>query len=478
MTVRAVTHRVRRAHRWLVRNLRPGDDGCGTFSWVRRGLVVLALASATLPDGAAAEWGRPKQIAPWGDEPLACSTGEVVFGNGARQRFSYVRWSAGAFSRIRRLPQLPGRTTDPELACDGRGRFLVAVVQGRRISVARSAPSGAWSRLRSVSSPRRDVGPPELAVSLSGRAIVAYPARTRRGWRVEASTRARRDGRFGSPRVLSASGPDYPSVDVAIGQRGDALVTWHVEQEADGLLTGSEGPVWASFKPAGGRWAPAQALGDGGEFSSLSSAVSPTGRMLVAWLPWYYGTRGTEEPSRLMIAERAPGGAFAGARELARSTPGAVEDGGPVTSVADDGRALVAWVRPAGPIAFGTGLSTVEAFARPAGGDFTSETLTSPDGVPEFPVLSVRRDGALALGWTQASPGGVRVVFSLGELGARLGRPRPVSSRRDEPTWPTVAFAGTGDLIAAWLKGGFGSGEVMAAVDHGRDVGHSAAAGG
>jgi hypothetical protein len=266
--------------------------------------------------------------------------------------------------------------------------------------------------------------------------------------------------------VLTAPSRDYPWVNVAVGERGEALVAWHWQSDSDVVVGGRVGPLWAAVGRPDGRWARPRALGDGGEAADVALAVSSAGRMLAAWIPTYFGTRSDREPSRLIIAERAAGSDFAPARELATSTPGEIEDGGPVASVADDGRALVAWVRPTGPTSFGTGPSVVETFTRPPVGDFASQTLTTEGSAPEFLTLAAARDGRLALGWTQAQPGraGRRVVFSIGAVGAALPAAEPVSNPRDDPTWPTAAITADGDVIVAWLKGGFGSGPVLAAV--------------
>jgi hypothetical protein len=433
-------------------------------------LVYTAVsAQGVLAAPAAAGWSRPTTVAAFGFEPVAMAgTGEIVFHRIPRI-FSVVR-SGTTFSSPRRLsvlPEDPGVFSAPfEVRTDGLGRALLAIrrYDGKRtrLTLAQRSRTGRWTQLRGVNIGREIAGP-YIAVNPSGAAVVTWAARRKRGWRIEAITRAR-SGQFGAPRVLSGTHGNYPwSLRPAVGAGGDALVTWQWQDEGR-LFGGFRNPVWAVHAAPGGGWSPEQPLGHSGDDARIAFSVSPAGRMLVAWLPSFLGAAQVREPSRLEIAERPVGGPFAPSRRLATSIPAFIEHGGPVAAVADDGRALVAWARPSTPTVLGTGLGDLEAFTRPAGGDFAAQDLTAGAVQADDLVLAEGGDGNVALGWTErrSTPNArPRLLFSVGTLGAPLPGPATVATATDYSPEPTAAITTQHEVIAAWTAD---SGAIGAAI--------------
>ena len=434
-------------------------------------LLVYTTVSAhgVLAAPAAAGWSRPTTVAAFGIEPVAMAgTGEIVFHRIPRI-FSAVR-SGTTFSSPRRLsvlPEDPGVFSAPfEVRTDGLGRALLAIRRhdGKRtrLTLAQRSRTGRWTQLRGVNIGREIAGP-YIAVNPSGAAVVTWAARRKRGWRIEAITRAR-SGQFGAARVLSGTHGNYPwSLRPAVGAGGDALVVWQWQDEGR-LFGGFRNPVWAALAAPGGAFSPEQPLGHSGDDGRIAFDVSPTGRMLVAWLPSYLGAAARLQPSLLYIAERLAGGPFTPPRTLATSSPGFIEDGGPVAAVADDGRALVAWARPSGPTAFGAGIGDLEAFTRPAGGDFAAQDLTAAAVQPDNLVLAAGRDGGVALGWTErlnSESAKARLLFSVGALGVPLPGPTVVAAPADNAGEPTAAITHQGEVVAAWTVD---SGAIRAAI--------------
>jgi len=183
--------------------------------------------------------------------------------------------------------------------------------------------------------------------------------------------------------------------------------------------------------------------------------------MLATWVPTYYEHKGDTEPARLMVADRAPGGAFGAARTLATGGPGFVDQGGPDATFTSDGGAVVAWARPT---ASGHTKGIVEAFARPAGGDFgAGQALTDGSRSPAGIELAAGRHGEAALAWWDAvyrenvRPD-LRVRASLRPAGGTFGAPAQLSPDGQIALWPDVAVDDAGETLVGWITNGSGGG--------------------
>ena len=183
-----------------------------------------------------------------------------------------ARSGANALSSIRRRAARPGaafgpsralmgpaagaRPVDAGVAADGSG---VIIVQARRsVRAVAFGPSGALGAPAALSAPGARADFAASAVAPSGAAVVVWFRHRGAGrWRLEAATREPGARRFGPPEPVSAfvRRPCCTSVSVAIGERGDAVVTWS---------STSRPAVWAALRRPGsasaGRsgWPPTQ----------------------------------------------------------------------------------------------------------------------------------------------------------------------------------------------------------------------------
>jgi hypothetical protein len=264
------------------------------------------------------------------------------------------------------------------IAADGSGVIAMRAVREthRRVDVARFDARGRVGRAVTVS--RGDAA--DLAamdVARSGAAVVVWFRHGQgRRWRLEAATRESGSTAFGpaTPDSGFVRRPCCTSVSAAIGERGDAVVTW---------TSTSRPAVWAALRTPGRRFrrprlltadasdAPRAAVGAGGTVAVLYSVqhvplrprdglqlhravrgggfgpseqvnpgggvttgeatVTPAGRVLVGFVD---GARAT-----LHVSEAAPGAPLVDAGELGTN----VAAGRVAVAADDDGTAAVAW---------------------------------------------------------------------------------------------------------------------------------------
>jgi hypothetical protein len=194
---------------------------------------------------------------------------------------------------------------------------------------------------------------------------------------------------FGAPRLLARDASDAPRT--VVGDGGVVALTYSIQhvplRAADGLQLRR-----ASAADAFG---PAEHVNPGGGATIAGAAVTPAGRVLLAWRDQVHG-------ARVHLSEAAPGEPLAAVGEL-----GADVSAKPIAvAAADDGRAIVAWSQR-------VAARREQAFAalRPA-----------RTAAPAFAT-------AVALGtpWPAAAIGVARLLPGTGALvawnGARFGRP-------------------------------------------------------
>jgi hypothetical protein len=326
------------------------------------------------------------------------------------------------------------------VAADGSGVIAVQAVRPmhRRVQAVRFDARGRVGRAVTVSSgDAADLA--ALDVARSGAAAIVW-FRHRRGgrWRLEAAIRQPRAAAFGPAQPVSAfvQRPCCTSVSVAIGERGDAAVTWtstsrpgvwaalrspgHAFRRAQTLTTNSSDAPRAVVGPGGtaavtysvqhvpprrddglqlhravrsGSFAPAEHVNPGGGVTIGEATVTPGGHLLVGWID--------EARASVHLSEAASGGPLVDGGELGTN----VAPGGLAMAADDDGRAAVAWPQ-----------------------------LVSTDPAPRERAMAATRPGhdapfgpAVALGrpWRAARPEMVRLVPHGGALviwkGARFG---------------------------------------------------------
>jgi hypothetical protein len=350
---------------------------------------------------------------------------------------------AGTFSSVRLRSAAPGaafgaprmlmrsradeRAVDAGVAADGGGVIAVQSVarRHRRVRVALFTARGAVGRPVTVSSPGDRADFAASAVARSGAAVVVWFRHRADGrWRLEGSIRESRTAAFGPPLPVSAFARRAccTSVSVAIGERGDAVATWSAT---------SRGSVWAALRSPGRAFrrpqrlagtasdVPKAVVGAGGTAALIYSvqhvplrsddglalrlsarghafgaathvnpgggvtigdaAVTPGGKVLVAWTDRFHG-------ARIHVSEAGPGEALAAVADLgARVAAERV-----AVAADDDGRAVVAW----------------------------SQMVATAPAYREQAVAATRRAGeaafgaAVALGrpWRAAAPASTRLV--------------------------------------------------------------------
>ncbi|HEX5899313.1 MAG TPA: hypothetical protein VFY32_07930 [Solirubrobacteraceae bacterium] len=334
-----------------------------------------------------------------------------------------ARPDSHALSSIRRRAARPGaafgpsralmgsaagrRPVDAGVAADGSG---VIVVQAHRsVRAVAFGAGGALGRPAALSAPGARADFAASAVAPSGAAVVVWFRHRSEGrWRLEAATRAPGARSFGSPEPLSAfvRRPCCTSVSVAIGERGDAVATWSstarpavwaalrrpgqrfgrprrlaIEaSDAPRAFVGAGGAAVVLYStqhvplrtgdglqlhrasPAGA-FGPAEHVNGGGGVTVADAAVTPAGRVLVAWCDQVHG-------ARVHVSEAAPRAPLAATAELgADARPKRL-----AVAADDSGRAAVAWsqrassaaayreravaaLRPAGDAPFGAAVA-------------------------------------------------------------------------------------------------------------------------
>ena len=220
---------------------------------------------------------------------------------------------------------------DAAVASDGSGAIVVQ--SGRRVGVVTFDARGRVGA-PSVVSRGRTADFAASAVARGGAAVVVWFRHTRaRRWRLEAAVRDPGAAAFGAPQPLSrfVRRACCTHVSVAIDDRGDAVAAWR---------STSHPALWTSLRRAGESFRPAQRLSE--DSSDVPKvAIGAGGTAAVLYSLQRVPVR-ADDGLRLQRAE--PGGAF--------GAPEVVNPGGGVTigeaAITPSGRVLVAWVDHAG----------------------------------------------------------------------------------------------------------------------------------
>ena len=293
---------------------------------------------------------------------------------GVRRRSASPGGAFGA-SRVLMRSSARYRAVDAGVAGDGSG---VIVAQGRRrVRAVAFDRTGRLDRPQALSAPGARADFAASAVAASGAAVVVWFRHRGARWRLEAATREPNGARFGPSQPLSrfVRRPCCTTVSVSIGARGDAAATWtstarpavwaalrgaarrfgaprllaRDASDAPGVVVGDGGAVAILYSTqhvplrpadglqlrrasAAGAFGPAEHVNPDGGVTIAGAAVTPAGRVLLAWRDQVHGPR-------VHLSEAAPGQPLAAVGEL-----GADVSARPIAvAAADDGRAVVAW---------------------------------------------------------------------------------------------------------------------------------------
>jgi hypothetical protein len=241
--------------------------------------------------------------------------------------------------------------------------------------------TGRFGAPRTVASSRHGIEPGGLYAG-AGRDLVA-------GWlEIVGGTR----------RPVVATGPDLADRQVlAPGPRSTQFIALAADARGDAVVAfwryeGSQYAVWASYRPAGGRFSPAQMLVTG-NVGNPAVAIDDDGHAVVTWTT----DRGVQ------VADRAAGAtAFAAPQDV----PGAARPFGQPSVGIHGGRAVVAW----GERGSGTDRRIVAAQRTAPQTAFGPAVTLSRPGVrvSGYPTPSVAFDVARPLvAWVEGAPGTV-----------------------------------------------------------------------
>jgi hypothetical protein len=339
---------------------------------VRRGLwgvfVVLALAS---PADAATQVIAPRAAAA---DLAVDSAGRafLVTLPAVRERSAAPGARFGPPRTLMRASRTE-RVVDAGVAGDGSGMIVLQIVRPRhrRVRVVSFDARGRLGAPVTLSplGDRADVA--AAAVARSGAAVVVWFRHRGGRWRLEAAVRGPASAAFGRPEPISAfvRRPCCTSVSVAIGERGDAAAAWtstirpavwaalrrpgHAFRRPQRLapdaadtpraIVGAGGTAAVIYSVQhvplrpddglqlhrarpGGAFGPAEHVNPGGGVTPAAAAVTPGGRVVVAWV----------SGDRVRVAEGQP---LADTAELGAK----VAPRTPAVAAGEDGRTVVAW---------------------------------------------------------------------------------------------------------------------------------------
>jgi hypothetical protein len=398
------------------------------------GLVLAATARAGAEQLVVGESGRAYLVSPSASD--------------RSEGFSSVRLRSaapgGTFGPWRTMVRARrgDRVMDAGVAADGGGvAFLQRRErQGRSVRAVAFGPRGAVGRPVAVSSRDGDADFAAAAVARSGAALVVWFRHREDGrWRLEASTRAAGAAGFGRGEPLSGfvRRACCTSVAAAIGDRGDAVVTWSstsrpsvwaalrrpgrgfrrarrlaaAAADTPTAVVGANGTAAVAYSTqhvplrasdglqlrraqGGGSFGPAEHVNPGGGITVADMAIAPDGDVVVASLDRVHG-------ARVRVSDARPGGPLSLAADLGTD----VSPRSLAIDTDDAGRTVIAWSERAG------GSDQVTAAIRPA--------IGAAFGAP----------GALGPSWRAAEAQLARLVPGAGAL---------VLWRGDRYTGPTA----------------------------------------
>lgn len=324
------------------------------------------------------------------------------------------------------------RVMDAGLAADGSGlAFLQSRARpGRSVRAVAFGARGRVARPVALSRSGGDADFAASAVAGSGAAVVVWFRHRDDGrWRLEASTRGQRTAAFGPSEPLSGflRRACCTSVSAAIGERGDAVVTWSSTARPS---------VWAALRRPGRGFGRAQ---------RLSAAASDAPRAVV-------GAGGTA--AVIYSAQHVPLRASDGL-QLHRATTGAsfgaaehVNPGGGVTiggvAIAPDGDLTVAWLdRVHGP--------RVHVSEARAAGPLAATAELGANVSPRTLAVDIDEGGRAVIAWSERAGRGERATAAIRPAtGAAFGPPTPLGRpwRAAEPR--LARLVPTGGALVLW----------------------------
>jgi hypothetical protein len=301
-----------------------------------------------------------------------------------------------------------------------------------RVQVATVAPNEYWSSPTDLSPPGEDASDPQVAMGDRGTAVVVW-----RGWdgshyRVQAISRGE-NGKWSAPVTLSKAGEDAWDPQVAIGPHGMAVVAW---RRSDG----TNHQVQATTRVAYGPWsAPVTLSTVGGDAWDPQAAVGADGSAIVVW------SRSDGSNERVQATTRAPNGSW--------PSPVTLSDAGadslnPQVVVGPDGAGTAIWRDGSG--------DRIKASSRPAKGVWsTPATLSTVSGNVYDPELAVDPDGMVTAVWSWWDGDRGQIQTASRPRGGAWSRPKTLSNCCGNAEGPRIAAGSAGRFTALWRESSF-----------------------
>ena len=411
-------------------------------------LLLAAAAALLVPATASAAWSPPTTLSSADEaDPSAQIDGSVLMG-----------WLKPAASVSKDLGAPSALTAaDPfetvwAGGLDKDGNAIVLTVRKhkplQRIRAIFVAADGTRSAARTISDNTHSAAQPVFSIAPDGTAVAAWGWHDPAGWRAQVSIRRPGQPRFEAPQTVSPPAPTVgrshlrPTMRVAAGEGGRAVITWQVQ-------TGEDAPLHVLTAGADSRFGADQVLADGGRWADVAAAVSASGAVTVAYMG--------ESPNAATSLRVAAGIAGAPLSEpVVLSTGGKGTSSGSQVAVAysADGTPTVAWGKPGTQYEDG---GTLEVFPGAAG---PPQTLAEhAEGI----VLSGGPGNAAALAWMTGTSQKTFVKWVIHAAlrpvaGGAFGADEVLSGDAPSALWPSIAVTPGGRVVASWVVNGNGGG--------------------
>ncbi len=252
--------------------------------------------------------------------------------SGASDDIYASRFSASAWGTPQLLESGGGAASNPKVATDGSGNAIAVWRQndGSTYSIYanRYVAGSGWGAAQTIESSSSQALVPEIAMSSSGEAVVAWSEDDGGTHSVHANRYDPGTG-WGTAQELDPGTADATNPRAAIDGSGNAVVIWR-------QYDGSGHRIYARHHSPGGNWSAVVELQSpsGGDAWEPDVAMNSSGEAIAAWVQWQSTTFG-------IFANRyTPGIGWGGAELVADATDDA---GGPRIAVNDNGDAVVVW---------------------------------------------------------------------------------------------------------------------------------------
>ena len=298
-----------------------------------------------------------------------------------------------------------------------------------RVQVATQKRDEYWSPPIDLSLPGVDASDPDVAMGDRGTAVVVWRHWDGTHYRVQASNRGE-NGKWSAPVTLSTASGDAWDPEVAVGPHGMAVVTW---RQSDG--TGHQ--VLATSRVAYEPWSSPVVLSTvGGDAWDPEVAVGLDGIATVVW------SRSDGTNDQVQATTRNPNGSWSSPVTLSDAGADAVS---PKVVVGPDGAATAVWRSWDG------GSDRIQASSRPAKGVWSAPvTLSTVGGNSYDPQMAVDSDGTITGVWSWSDGYRSQVQTASRHPGGTWSRPVTLSGCCENARTPRVAAGPDGRSTALW----------------------------